>query len=165
MDTIFFGSCLNICAHFQILRKQINKMDLKEFVNYHRSVIDMTKKLNRLLSTAVFLEFLIFSLLLCVTAFEVVMGDNFVRVMIASIHVSAAFVDLLIYSYGGQRVMDCSMEICDDCYKLDRNYFLIMIRAHRELKIEALVFHASLPTFSIVLSRTMSLITLFRSFV
>lgn len=140
-------------------------MDLKEFVNFHRDLIEMTTKLNKIYSIATFLQFLLFSLLLCVTAFEVFMGNDFAKMIIASIHVSAVLVDLLIYSYGGQSVMDCSKELCDDCYKLDMNYTVIMIMAHRGLKIESLVFHASLPTFSIVLSRTMSLITLFRSFV
>lgn len=139
-------------------------MELKDFVNYHQKVIDMTLKLNKLFSFVIFIEFMLLSILLCVTAFQVVMSDDLLRIMTAFFHGMAAFMDLLIYSYGGQKVMDCSAEVCDDCEKIDDNYVFISMRAQKELRIKSMMFHATLPTFTLILSRTMSLITLLQSF-
>lgn len=124
----------------------------------------MTKKINKIYNVSIFLGFLFFSLLLCVTAFQVLVSDDLKQITKAFFHGTAVLIDLLIWSYGGQRIMDCSLEVCDDCYKLDKDYKIIMIMTHRELKIESLKVETSLPTFTLVINRTMSLITLFKSF-
>lgn len=140
-------------------------MQLKEFVLYHRSLIDMAERLKKLYSSPFFMEFMLSSLFLCVSAFHVFISEEFyLRQVPIFFHASGVFVDLLIYSYGGQRIMDCSKEICDDCYKMDKNYTLVMARAQREVKIKSLVFTASLPMFTDIMRGTLSMIAAFKSF-
>ena len=53
------------------------------------------------------------------------MSDDLLRIMTAFFHSMAAFLDLLIYSYGGQKVMDYSADVCDDCENIQNECFYI----------------------------------------
>ena len=140
-------------------------MELREFVSYHQKIIDMASKLNKLFKIVIFFEFLFLSILLCVTAFQVVKSNDLMRIVIAFFHGMAAFLDLLIYSYGGQQIMDYSGEVFDDCKIIDEVYVFIALRTQKKMKINSMSFHASLPTFTTIMNRTMSLIALLQSFV
>ena len=81
----------------------------------------------------------------------------------AFFHVIIASLELLIYSYGGQKVMDSSMAVCDDVYEIDKNYLFIMMRSQMAVEMKSGFFHACLPIYMILIKRTMSLITLLQS--
>jgi triphosphoribosyl-dephospho-CoA synthetase len=155
---------MNICAHFEILKIEIHELEVKEFVEYHQKVLNLSKHMNKLFSPIIFGEYLILSVLFCVVALEVGISESLVDTIPILFHGMASFMDLMIYSYGGQKIMDCASAVCEECYKIDDNYLIIMSRTKRDVKMEAFMYHASLPMSSLIISRTMSLITLMKSF-
>lgn len=102
------------------------------------------------------------SLLLCVLDFQIMINENKIKAIPGFFHAVAASIGLLIFSYGGQKVMDSANDVCKDTY--NPQHYFVMMRTKHELKIKSLTFHASLPTFTDVMSRTMSLIALMKSF-
>lgn len=165
IDTFFFGSCINICAHFKILRTIINDTEVKEFVDYHQRVLDLAAKVNKIYSPIIFEEYLILSVIFCVIGFQVVISEDLIHSVPMMFHGTAALINLLIYSYGGEVIMDHAKRVCEDCYKIDKDYLIIMMRTKHEYKVESMMYHASLPTFSLIMGRTMSMITLLESFI
>ena len=140
------------------------KTELKKFIDYHKNIINLATRLNKLFQVIIFVEYIVLSALLCVNAFQVVMSDDFATIFTATFHGMASFIDLFIYSYGGQQIMDSALHICDDCYKTSKELAFIVLRTHKEIRIKSLMYHASMPTFTVIMSRTMSLITLLQSF-
>lgn len=164
MDTFFFGLCINICAHFKILRSEIEFLELTEFVSYHRKVIDLSRRVNQLFKLVIFTAYLLMSILLCVTAFYVVTATNFLEKIPTIMHGLGGLIDLFIYSYGGQSIMDCAMEVCDDSFQSNKAYWFVLQKTQEELEIKSWIFHASLPTFCLIMNQTNALITLLQSF-
>ena len=80
-------------------------------------------------------------------------------------HTTNSLIDMLIYSYGGQILMDSAKSVCDENERIDKNYVFLLMRAQSEIKIDTGFFSATLPTFCTILNRVMSLITLLQSFI
>ncbi|CAG9801717.1 unnamed protein product [Chironomus riparius] len=165
VDTFFFGSCINICAHFEILRNIINEINVKEFVDYHQKTLELATKLNKIFGIVIFGEYLILSVIFCVIGFQVVISEDLIHSVPMMFHGTAALINLLIYSYGGEIIMDHANKVCEDCYKINKDYLIVMMRTKHEYKVESMMYHASLPTFSLIMGRTMSMITLLESFI
>lgn len=155
---------MNICAHFEVLKKVSNEMELKDFVEYHLKLLDITPRVNYFFRVVVFQEFAVLSLLLGVIAFRIVISKSVTESIPVYFHGIACVTTLLVYAYSGQRIMDSAGEVCRDCYVIDKNYTIIMMRTKKQLKIESSMFHASLPAFTLIMNRTMSLFTLLKSF-
>jgi hypothetical protein len=153
---------MNICAHLKILRTSINELEVVKFVEYHQNIIDMAMKLNTLFKFIIFQEYLLLSVLLCVLAFPIAYNDDIIKSIPFFMHAIAGIIDLLIYSYGGQKIMDLAGDICDDCY--DANKLIVIIRSQHKLKIKSMCYHASMATFDLMIRRAMRLITLLKSF-
>lgn len=161
-DALFFGSCFNISAHFDILKNSFDG-DKAKFVKYHQEVLDIAKDLDRLAKPAVLAQFLISSMLLCVIGFQIVTLEDFYRKIIVVIFGFAVIIQLFTYALGGQLVMDKAALVADNFYQLDRDLLIIMARTQKPLKIKAGFYETNLPTFSTILSSAASLITLFQS--
>ena len=155
---------MNICAHFEILRTKINIINVKEFVVYHRDILNLGSNLQFLFKEIVFVQFVAMTLLLCVDGFQVIEFEGMSKKFNAFFHTATALIDLFIYSYGGQLIMDSAMSVCNENENIDKSYIIINMKAQAELKIDTGFFNASLPTFSTILNRVMSLITLLQSF-
>lgn len=153
---------MNISAHFEIMQDLIHEIPIKEFAVHHQRLLSLGSKINKIFKFIVLEEYLMLSLLLCVLDFQIVINENKTKAIPGFFHGMAAITELLIFSYGGQKVMDSARDVCKNSY--DPQHYFIMMRTKRELKIESLTFHASLPTFSTTMSRTMSLIALMESF-
>lgn len=92
------------------------------------------------------------------------MQESIIRRGIALSYGLSIIIQLFIYSYGGQLIMDKSLAVADNCYGLGRETVLIINRAQKFSMIEAKFFNVSLPTLRAVLSSAASLITLLKSF-
>ena len=156
---------MNISAHFIILRDIILETELKEFVKYHQKIIGVTKKVSKLYKPIIFTEFVLVTTILCVSGLQIIMSNDFSKFFVALFLNLAAVVDVVIFAFGAQKVLDSALAVCNEVYKADKNYLLIMMITQKELKFDVGLFHASLNTLSIILSRTMSFITLLKSFV
>ena len=165
MASIYSCFCFNISAHFVILRKIVHDAPTKDFIICHQKVLKIAKKLIKLYKPIIFTEFTIMTLVLCFTGLQIIMLNDFGKIIAAILHAVAAFADVAIYSYGAQKIMDSALVVCDEVYKTDKNYILIMMITQKELKFDAGLFHASLHTLTKIMSRTMSFITLLQSFI
>ena len=155
---------MNICAHLKIIRLVMNERGLKETVNHHNQVLDLVKRFNKLFDEIMFGEYAVKSVVLCVVGFLIVMTDDVFVLTICFFHGMAGVIELLIYSYGGQKIMDYGEEICDECYEIDKNYLIIMLRTKDQLRLYSLMYVANLPTVTLIMNRAMAMITLLQSF-
>lgn len=165
MDTVFFGFCMNISAHFEILRNLINEIKLEDFVEYHLQITHITKRLNKLFNVIIFTEYVFITLMLCTTGFQIVMCEDSIRIFAAVFHGIACIIDILIYSYGGQMIISSACAVTKDFYEFDKEYILVLMRTKLDVKINSLFYTACLPESSLIMGRTMSLITMLKSFV
>lgn len=155
---------MNICAHLKIIRLAMNERDLKETVDHHNQIIDIVAKLNKLFNIILFTEYAVKSVILCVLGFLIFMSDDPVIVSVSMSHGLAGVIELMIFSYGGQKIMDYAEEICVECYEIDKNYLIVMLRTKYKLRLYSLMYDACLPTVTLIMNRTLALITLLKSF-
>lgn len=165
MGSIFICYCLNLSAHFKILRKIINETELEDFVKYHQQTIKVTKKLTNILKPVILLEFFIVALVLCMSGAIVVLSNDYKKVISSFLLTVAVLNDVSIYAYGGQKILDSASLVTEKLNKLDKNYIIVMTITQKDLKFDVGLFHASMQTLSNTLSRAFSLITLIKSFV
>lgn len=93
------------------------------------------------------------------------MVENIFKKIVALVFGLAIIIQLFVYSFGGQQIMDKSLSVTSEIYELDKDYLLVILRSKRLLKIEAGFYHACLPTFRAILSSAASLMTLLKSLV
>jgi hypothetical protein len=114
----------------------------------------------------IFTEFFIISTtLIVVLGLSVIAADNFMELVPPLLHVSGALTDVACHSFGSQKIMDASEEICDDAYIMNKDYIMVITTAQKKLRITTPFFDASFETFSFMLSRSWSFITLLNSFI
>lgn len=165
MGSAFSCYCLHISAHFEILRGAINVMKVKDFVAYHLKIITITRKLDSLYMPIIFTEYFVIGTLSIVTGLQIIVVDDFALILRSIFHACTGLVDVAIYSYGSQKILDSSLSVCDEAYLIDKHYVFILLIAQKRLRFTTGFFEASLDTYSIMLSRTMSFITLLKSFI
>lgn len=165
MATFFITSCLYFHAHLKILRTIINDIDFEEFIEHHRNILKVALKFKNLFKEIVFFEYLFMTILLCVDGFQTIACNIISKKLNFFFHTVNSFVDLFIYSYGGQILMDSAMSVCDLNDKIDKNHVFLILKAQTELKIGNEFFSATLPFLCTILNRVMSLITLLQSFI
>jgi hypothetical protein len=160
---MFLLFCLNIGAHFEVLRENALKIDKKELIKAHQETLDMANELNDLFRPIIFVEFLIVSIVLCGIGFTLVMTTNSLdKLLVFGFGITMLF-QLFFYCYSGQYVMDKAALVCIVMYELDQHFQLIIMRAQRRLRIEAPFYHASLEQFTAVLNMTWALISVLKS--
>lgn len=151
--------------HFDILKEvDISINNKKKFVEDHKELLELAKELNDLIGSAIFIQFLISSMLLCVLGFQIVVLEDIFQRFAVAIFGLAIIIQLFIYSYGGEILMDKSSEVAQNFYNLDKDYVLIIARAQKASIFQFGFYRADLPTFSSILSSAASLITLLKSF-
>lgn len=160
---MFFGSCLNICAHFDILRESFDG-DKKKFIKKHQQLLALIEKLKKLYEPIILAQFLITSLLLCVLGFQLVMFHTFLKRIVVAFFGLAMVIQLFVYTYGGQLVMDKSVSVADNLYQTDKDLIVIIARSHKASIIKSGFYVASSETLTSILSSAASLITLLKSF-
>lgn len=164
MDTLFFCLCLNVCEHFEFLKRSYDN-DKKIFTERHGKLLNLSKTLCHLVKPVIFVQFVISSMLLCVLAVQLVVHDSFIKRLHAASFGFSVIIQLFVYSFGGQLIMDKSSSVADDFYEFDRDFTIIIPCSRRPVKVTAWFYEATLPTFSSILSSTASLFTILKSFI
>jgi odorant receptor len=164
IDSLFFGFCLNICGHFDILRDSFDG-DKKKFIKKHQELLELSETLHKLFKPIVFAQFLFSSMLLCVIGFQLVMVHDFFKRAVVAFYGLAIIIQLFYYSYGGQLLMDKSSAVSENLYKTDKDLVIVINRAHKACTIKAGFYRANSATFTTILSSAGSLIALLRSFI
>ncbi|CAO1428319.1 unnamed protein product [Diamesa hyperborea] len=163
VDSLFIGFCLNICAHFQIIRSLTFKEDFnyKSFIKCHQEIIVLCN--DEIYVPVIFTQFLVCSMLLCGIGFQLVMTPDFYNILLLLTFSGATLIQLFIYAYGGTLIMEESGAIVENLYSKD--LILSIQIANKKSCIKSGFFTASLPTFLTILSSAGSYITLLRSLV
>ena len=164
MALIFSNFCMNISAHFEILRGSINDMKLDEFVTYHLKLMDITQRLNSIYEPMIFTQYLIATVLFVVLGLNVLIADNLIEILQPISHIPGALIYFAVYSFGSQRIMDSSLALCDEAYMIDKDYLMVIMMAHKKLRFTTGFFEASFDTYGIMLSRSWSFFSIFNSF-
>lgn len=165
VTSVFCCYCLNVTAHLDILRDIVENSDLQDFVTYHFKIIKLAQKLNNLFRPIVLNEFIIITIFLCFTGVQIIKCDNLIIILAAFLHCTAGVVDMTVYAYGGQRISDKSVAVCNQMYIISRKYVPVIMMSQKEINFDGLFFKASMETLSVTLGRAVSFITLLKSFV
>lgn len=163
IDSVFFGCILNICAHFDILRESYNG-DKKKWIQDHQAIISLAEELIELFKPLILVQFFISSMALCGMGVQLTLSDSIVKQIIALNFGFAMMIQLFIYCFGGQLILDKSSSVADDFYELDKDFIIIIARGQKALTVKAGIYEATLPNFSVILNSAASLITLMKSF-
>jgi odorant receptor len=110
-------------------------------------------------------QFLITSMLLCVLGFQLVMFRSFMKRVVIGFYGLNMIIQLFIYTYGGQMIMDKSTSVADKLYQTDKDLIIIIARSHKASIIKAGFYEANSATLCSILSSAASLITLLKSFI
>ncbi|KAL7027209.1 hypothetical protein ACKWTF_005361 [Chironomus riparius] len=162
----FSSLTLNISAHLKILRGSINDLKIDQFVKYHLKIIRITNRLNSIYNFMIFTEFFIISTtLIVVLGLSVIAAEGFLELVVPFLHISGALTDVACHSFGSQKMLDSSEAIYEEAYSIDKDYIMVIMTAQRQLRITTPFFEASFETFSFMLSRSWSFITLLNSFI
>jgi odorant receptor len=127
-------------------------------------LLDLLEKIKKIYAPIIFCNFLVISILLCVSGFQFVMYKSIMMKVLASFYGSASLINLFIYSYGGQLVMEKSTEVADKLYQTDKDFIIIIARTQKASVFKSLFYEANSSTFTSILSSAASLITLLQSF-
>ncbi|CAO1423908.1 unnamed protein product [Diamesa serratosioi] len=108
VDSLFIGFCLNICAHFNIIRSSTFEEDFnyKSFIKCHQELIALCTDLNEIYVLVIFTQFLVCSMLLCGIGFQLVMTPDFFKILVLLAFSCAILIQLFIYAYGGTLIME-----------------------------------------------------------
>jgi gustatory receptor len=164
VDTFFFSCCLNISTQFDILRESFDG-DKKKFVEKHLELLNLVKDLNEVINEVVFAQFLLSSLQLCVLGFQVVIVQSIAGLIVPAVYGLTIIIQLFVYSFGGQLIVNSSDAVSQNLYKIDRDLVLMIARPHKSTMINSVFFTADLPSFLSIMRFTGSLITMLKSFV
>lgn len=163
IDSIFFGSCLNIACHCDILRDS-QYVDKKKFIEKHLGILKLAETLNKIYKPIVFMQLLTTNVLLCTIGFQVVVLRNIYGLILAAPFGVASVLQLFCYCYGGQLILSKTISVGDNCYGLNKESIIIVAKAQKGFKIESFLYQANLPTFTAILSSAQGLITMMKSF-
>ena len=113
----------------------------------------------------IFTQYFVGTLLFIVLGLCVITADDLFENLIPIMHTPGALYYVAVFSYGSQRIMDTSQSICDEVYNIDKDYLMVIMTAQQKLRFTTGFFDISFDTYSIMLSRSWSFITLLNSFV
>jgi gustatory receptor len=149
---------------FDVLRESFDG-DKKKFVKKHLQLLELVKELNDIFKEIVFCQFLLSSMLLCVLGFQVVAVKSVASMIVPAVYSFTIIIQLFVYSFGGQHIVDTSDAVSKNIYKVDRDSTVIIARPHQRTLIKSVFFTADLPSFLFIIRSTGSLITMLKSFV
>jgi hypothetical protein len=163
MDSFFMVCCFNIGAHFEDLREQIHEIEKVSFIKRHQQILSFAKELNEIFRPIIFVEFLTISFVLCGVGVSLAIKRELIDQLMLLCYGSAMTIQLFLYCYSGQYLMNRTASVCDEVYNLNLDYKLIIMRAQKGMRIEAPFFRATLEQFGSILNTTWALISVIRS--
>lgn len=147
-----------------MLEEQYSK-DKKVFVEKHLHLLSLCNDLRNLMKWIIFTQFLMSSLNLCVLGFQLVMTDNFLRRILVAIYGLAITIQLFIYAFGGQIMLDHSSSVSDNLFEMDKDLIHVIARVSKPVKMKSAFYTADFREFTSIIRRAGSLITLLQTLV
>lgn len=162
VDSVFFGSCLTISAHFDIIRTSLHE-DIKKFVEKHQVLLELVKDLNKIYKPVIFVQFLTSSVHFCVVGFQLLITTSYIDRTIVGFHIFTTVFEILIFAYCGQLLLDKSLKVADDFYHVDKNIMIICTRALKGCIIKSGFYKVTLIDISAIFSAAYSLLTVLKT--
>ncbi|XP_051153388.1 odorant receptor 67c-like [Leptopilina boulardi] len=147
---------------------------LENCVMHHVHIFRLNKKLNDLFGSMVFMQFFASTISLCTVVYQLsklsIMSLKFLTMFIM---LSAFLVQIFLYCFFGELMIEKSLAICDVIYhikwttlteKTKRNLIMIMIRSRRPIELNgASMITMSVNTFVKILKASFSIFNLLQS--
>nr|XP_049706337.1 odorant receptor 67c [Helicoverpa armigera] len=182
-DSLFYGLCVYIKTHFQLLglrfenivgaTKSETQRNLAKAVVRHQELIDLVNQMELLYSKSSLVNIITSSILICLSAFNITVVDK--------LNVILAFVTFLVMSlsqislvcYFADLLMAASMEISGSVYRSPwyeadnhskKILLLVIMRSQKACKLTAWNFaDLNLGAFTTILSRSWSYFALLKT--
>lgn len=161
---VFFHSCLCIAAHLEVIHEIAEDQEIKFIVKHHLKIVKLIQRLNGIFWIVVLTQFIVMALVLCVTGVQIIISDDFSKIMAAIFHTFASCFDVALFAYAAQRVIDSGLVAFNRLYKLNKDYIPLIAMSQKSLEFKTGFFSASMETLSALLSRTISFIAVMKSF-
>ncbi|XP_026300224.1 uncharacterized protein LOC724202 [Apis mellifera] len=152
---------------------------LKAYIRQHQALIEYCKKLEQVFNSIVFGQVLLFSLLMCLDGYLILMEETpFGRRVTFTFHITGCMCQLLMFTYSCDCLIRDSMDIADAAYNclwsflpmnkygkmIRRDLMFVITRSRTPCCLTACGFFAvSLETYTKILSTAMSYFTLLRN--
>lgn len=162
IDTFFLGCCLHISVFFEILKESFAG-PRNVFIENHQSILNLVADLETFYKPIIFVQFFTCSFRLCVIIFHAMFTDES-----AIKHFIIIFMNVLqlfVFCYGGQIVMDKSRAVGEDMYDLDKDLLIIIARTQKGSKIKSGIYEANFHLLNLILNSALSLMMVLRTFV
>nr|UVB79120.1 odorant receptor 25 [Heortia vitessoides] len=190
-DYLFFTCCTYIRINFRLLQRQFeqvissnsvsivkpNKGELKarfdSLIGWHQEIISSANMLELVYSKSTLFNFLISSLVICLTGFNVTAINDVAYVMTFMIFLFMSLLQIYFLCYFGDLLMNSSVEVANAVYKsrwylsdagVGRSVALIQVRAQHPCKLTAAAFaDVNLKAFMKILSTAWSYFALLQT--
>uniref|UniRef100_A0A182MXL3 Uncharacterized protein n=1 Tax=Anopheles dirus TaxID=7168 RepID=A0A182MXL3_9DIPT len=135
------------------------------------SLVAFTRELEQLTRAAVFLDFVVFSVLLCALLFEASMTTSGVQVFIDICYIATMTTILFLYYWHANEIHVCADQLSMSAYKSDwyrydrgtnRMLQIFILYSNRPLKMHAFFISMSLDTFLAILRASYSYFTILK---
>uniref|UniRef100_A0A182M9W7 Odorant receptor n=1 Tax=Anopheles culicifacies TaxID=139723 RepID=A0A182M9W7_9DIPT len=135
------------------------------------SLVAFTRELEQLTRAAVFLDFVVFSVLLCALLFEASMTTSGVQVCIDICYITTMTAILFLYYWHANEIHACADQLSMSAYKSDwyrydrgtnRMLQIFILYSNRPLKMQAFFISMSLDTFLAILRASYSYFTILK---
>ncbi|XP_053659918.1 odorant receptor 56a-like [Anopheles marshallii] len=135
------------------------------------NLVAFTRELEQLTRAAVFLDFVVFSVLLCALLFEASMTTSGVQVFIDICYITTMTVILFLYYWHANEIHACADQLSMSAYKSDwyrydrgtnRMLQIFILYSNRPLKMQAFFISMSLDTFLAILRASYSYFTILK---
>ncbi|XP_078051328.1 odorant receptor Or2-like isoform X3 [Augochlora pura] len=151
----------------------------KECIRQHQGLLAYYKEVDRVFAIIVFVEILLFSIMLCLDGYLMFLEASPYRRMVFSIHISGSIFQLLMFTYSCDCVLQESTQVADAIFSIEwpllpmndsgkmlrSDMLLVLMRSREPCCLTAGgFFTVSLETYTKVLSTAVSYFTLLREY-
>ncbi|XP_049289917.1 odorant receptor 56a-like isoform X2 [Anopheles funestus] len=135
------------------------------------NLVAFTRELEQLTRAAVFLDFVVFSVLLCALLFEASMTTSGVQVFIDICYITTMTAILFLYYWHANEIHACADQLSMSAYKSDwyrydhgtnRMLQIFILYSNRPVKMQAFFISMSLDTFLAILRASYSYFTILK---
>jgi gustatory receptor len=147
--------------------------ELKKLIQKHEAFIQIIAMIEKITAPVFLYTFMQSSFLMCFCGFQVLTGENFMKILYTTFF-AVVLIRMLLICAGGQRIIDASESIADAVYKINwfeiknlkirKDLLLVMIQAQKGSKLTVGKFRTiSLESFMTILSSALSYLTVLRT--
>uniref|UniRef100_A0A0K8TVC1 Odorant receptor n=1 Tax=Epiphyas postvittana TaxID=65032 RepID=A0A0K8TVC1_EPIPO len=169
-------------AQLDVLREELEAIGVEGYsaenfekatrcVQYHQRIIGYVEEMADIFGLPIFCQFVISSVVICMTIYKITVTKEPVEMVTMVFYLICVFMELLMYCYPGDVLLNKSLLISDAAYpndwsgdrKTSRVLLLVAMRAQRPLVIDAGgLFRVCLPTAAAVVQTAYSYYALLR---